>query len=177
MKSRFIFVLCILSLVTSVFAGEQEFSKGKLFLTPQFAYYSYAPNLGLSVEYAVTDNIGIGGSCMFAFWSDEFLDVKISETLITPSAEAYYHFTNIQAEKLDFFAGLSVGYSIFSWSWDIGDTTWSDAGSSGLFLSPILGARYYLSKKLALCLKGHYSVLGSWTGIGGEIGLTFMLSK
>lgn len=177
MKSRFIFVLCILLLVTSVFAGEQEFSKGKVFLTPQFALYSFAPSLGVSVEYALTENIGIGASGMFAFWSDNYSGVKISQSLITPSAEAYYHFTNIQAEKLDFFAGLSVGYSIFSWSWDIGDTEWSDAGSSGIFISPILGARYYLSKKLAICLKGHYSVVGSWTGIGGEIGLTFVLSK
>lgn len=177
MKHQIIIVLCVLVMATTAFAGEQEFSKGKLFLTPQFAYYSYAPNLGVSVEYAVTDNIGIGGSFMLAFWSDDFAGIKISESLITPSVEAYYHFTKIQAEKFDLFAGLSIGYSIFSWSWDIGDSKWSDAGSSGIYLSPILGARYYLSKKLALCLKSHYSALGSWTGIGGEFGLTFMLRK
>ncbi|HLP61604.1 MAG TPA: hypothetical protein VK186_22380 [Candidatus Deferrimicrobium sp.] len=177
MRLRVIFTLCVLSLVTSAFAGVKEFNQGKLFLTPQFAYYSYAPNLGVSVEYAVTDNIGIGGSCMFAFWSDDFINAKISQTLITPSVEGYYHFTNIQAEKLDLFAGLSIGYSIFSWKWKYGDSTWSDAGSSGIYLSPILGARYYLAKNLIFCFKTHYSALGSWSGIGGEFGLTFLLSK
>ena len=177
MISRVIIVLFTVLMVSSVFAGEKEFGKGQLFLTPQAAYYSYAPNLGVSVEYALTENIGIGGSLMFAFWSAEAFDVKISESLITPSLEAYYHFTEIAAKKLDLFAGLSVGYSIYSYSWDISGYEWSDAGSSGLYLSPILGIRYYLTQKLAICLKSHFSALGDWSGIGGELGLTFRLGK
>jgi hypothetical protein len=177
MISRVIIVLFIVLMVSSVFAGEKEFRKGQLFLTPQAAYYYYAPNLGVSVEYAVTENIGIGGSFMLASWSAEAFDVKISESLITPSLEAYYHFKKIAAKKLDLFAGLSVGYSIYSYSWDISGIEWIDAGSSGLYLSPILGIRYYLTSKLAISLRSHYSALGDWSGMGGELGLSFKVSK
>ncbi len=177
MKTRFIIVLSILFMVSSAFAGEKEFGKGQLFLTPQFAYYSYAPNFGVSLEYGLTGNIGIGGSLMLAFWSDEAFDIKISESLITPSFDVYYHFTKVEVEKLDLFAGLSVGYSIYSYSFDIGGIEWSDAGSSGIYLSPVFGARYYLTPKLSISLRSHYSALGDWSGVGGELGLTFRLSK
>ncbi|NIM13264.1 MAG: outer membrane beta-barrel protein [Candidatus Aminicenantes bacterium] len=175
MKTRFIIVLSILVMVSSAFAGEKEFGKGQLFLTPQFAYYSYAPNFGVSLEYGLTQNIGIGGSLLFAFWSDEAFDVKISESLITPSFDIYYHFTKVEVEKLDLFAGLSVGYSIYSYSFDIGGFEWNDAGSSNIYLSPILGIKYYLTSKLAISLRSHYSALGDWSGMGGELGLSFRL--
>lgn len=177
MKTRFIIVLSILVMVSSAFAGEKKFGKGQLFLTPQFAYYSYAPNFGVSLEYGLTENIGVGGSLMLAFWSDDAFDIKISETLITPSFEVNYHFTKVEVEKLDLFAGLSVGYSIYSHSFDIWGMEWSDKGSSGIYLSPILGVRYYFTPKLAISLRSHYSALGDWSGAGGELGLTFRLSK
>lgn len=177
MISRVIIVLFIVSMVSSVFAGEKEFGKGQLFLTPQAAYYSYAPNLGVSVEYALTENIGIGGSIMLAFWSAGGGVNKFSESLITPSIDAYYHFIKVQVEKLDLFAGLSVGYSIYSLSVGIESTEYNDAGSSGIYLSPILGIRYYLTPKLALSLRSHYSALGDWSGMGGELGISFKVSK
>lgn len=177
MISRVFIVLFIVLMVSSVFAGEKEFGKGQLFLTPQATYYSYAPNLGVSVEYALTENIGIGGSLMLAFWSTGGGNSKVSESLITPSFEVYYHLTQIPIEKFDIFGCLSVGYSIYSWSWDLGDVEWGDKGSSNLYLSPIMGTRYYLTSKLAICLKFQYSALGNWTGIGGVLGLTFRLGK
>jgi hypothetical protein len=101
--------------------------------------------------------------------------VKISQTMITPSVEGYYHFTTIDVDKLDIYAGLSLGYSIYSWSWDGPGGGWADAGSSDLYLSPFVGGRYFLNKKLAINLKFIYSAIGDWGGAGGVIGLTIRL--
>lgn len=166
-------ILCLISL--SGFSGEKEFSKGSMFITPQVALYSYAPNFGASLEIALTENIGIGGSVMFAFWSEKILGVKISESLIIPSVDAYYHFTKLAVQKLDLFVGASLGFSIYSWSWDFAGDDWRDAGSSGFYLTPFFGGRYYLNDKFAICLRLNATALGDWAGIGGVLGVTIRL--
>lgn len=173
MKKRLLIGLVVVCLFSVYgFSGTAEFSKGSIFITPQVALYSYAPNFGVSLEYGMTENIGIGASVMLAFWSEDLIIAKYSQTLITPSVEGYYHFTTIDVPKLDLYAGLSLGFSIFSYSVDVGIGDWAGAGSSGLFLSPFVGGRYFLTKKLAINLKFIYSAIGDWGGAGGVIGLT-----
>lgn len=175
-KKVIIGILMVVMFFLSGFAGENEFSEGSLFLTPQIALYKYAPNFGASLEYGLTENIGIGASLMLAFWSDNLgMNGKASQTLITPSVEGYYHFTKLDAKKLDVFAGASLGYSIYSWSWDGPGGSWSDAGSSDIYLSPFVGCRYYFNKKIAAYLNLHFSVLGDRSGVGGVVGVTFRL--
>ena len=152
-----------------------EYREGALYFTPQVALYGFALNFGANLEYGLTDNIGLGGTIMFAFWSDnDFFGGRISQTLITPSAEAYYHFTQLDVDKLDLYTGAALGFSIYSFDWDIqgGD---DGMGTSGLFLSPVLGGRYYITPKIAASLKLYVSILGDWAGVGGVIGVTIVL--
>jgi hypothetical protein len=171
--------ICIMGLATVSFADDNigGFKRGDMLLTLQFGYNSDSPVFGASLEYGITENIGIGGSVMMGFWSDAILTTKFSQTLINPSLDAYYHFGPSSGNRLDIFIGLSLGYSIYSWSAENEYIVWEDSGSSGLYLSPIVGLRYYFSPKLILCAKSRYSAIGSFTGIGGEIGITFRLKK
>jgi hypothetical protein len=170
--------VCIIGLVSVAFAEESsKFRQGNILLTPQFGYNSYSPAFGASFELGLTDNIGIGGSLMFGFWSDNIMSTKLSQTIINPSLDAYYHFNRLNWANTDLFIGLSLGYSIYSWSAENDWFEWEDSGSSGLYLSPIIGIRYYFSPKLILCAKSRYSAIGSFTGIGGELGITFKLKK
>ncbi len=170
--------VCILGLVSVAFAEESsKFSQGNILLTPQFGYNSYSPAFGASIEFGLTDNIGIGGSLMLGFWSENINDNKMSLTLINPSLDAYYHFNRLNWKNADLFIGLSLGYSIFSLSTESDLSKSEDSRSSGVYLSPIIGIRYYFSPKLILCAKSRYSAIGSFTGIGGEIGITFKLKK
>jgi hypothetical protein len=169
---------CIIGLVSVAFAEESsKFSQGNILLTPQFGYNSYSPVFGASLELGLTDNIGIGGSLMLGFWSENILSTKLSQSIINPSLDAYYHFNRLNWTNADLFMGLSLGYSIYSLS---AESEWygsEDSRSSGFYLSPIVGIRYYFSPKLILCAKSRYSAIGSFTGIGGEIGITFKLKK
>ena len=165
--------LLVLGLASSASASSEEFAKGSLFLTPQVGITTYAIPFGISAEFGLTPNIGIGATAMFQLWSDEWW----SQTLINLSADAAYHFTQLDVEKLDLFAGASLGFSIYSWNWKSGYEDWFEGstGSSGLYISPFLGARYFFSPKFAASLKTYFSIIGSYAGVGGVLGVTIRL--
>ncbi len=168
MKKIFTFII-VLSLVfgMSLMAGTKEFKKGASFITGEFGFSSWATPFGASYEMAYNDNIGIGASAWMQSWSS----VGFSQTLITPSVFAQYHFTKINVKKLDVAAGVSLGYSIYSADSDLFTIT----GSSSLFLSGVLTIRYYFTDKLAVSLKETYSFLGDWSGSYAMIGVTYRL--
>jgi len=174
---RNLIMIALLTLALFATAAEPYFTKGTQVVTPQVGLNSYAIPVGVSFEYGVTENIGIAGSLMFQTWSEDLgLWGKISETIITPSVEGAYHFTDLDVDKLDVFAGLALGYSIYSYKWkdnDWGD--WGDSGSSGLYLTPFAAARYYFGRKTAVMLKIYYSPLGDFSGLGFLAGVSFKL--
>lgn len=165
MKSKFlIFILAVL-LITSFAYSADNFKKGGKYLTPQIGLNSYAIPFGASFGLAITDNIEAGGTVMAYFWSD----FGYSFTIIQPSADLFYHFTNLDL-PVDLFAGASLGFSVFS-----SDTGYSGLYKSSIFLSPFLGARYFLKDKLAISLKLYFSVLGELGGVGTLLGVTIVL--
>lgn len=172
-KTLSAFVLVFLLAFSSLLAGPKEFYKKSIYLTPQVGINSWAIPFGANVEYAVTENIGAGGTAMFWTWGGEFW----SNTLVSLSAEAAYHFTKVKAEKFDLFAGGGLGISIYSWKWKSGfeDILEGATASSGIYLQPFAGARYYFSPKIALSLRLVGALLGSWAGFGGTIGVSFNL--
>lgn len=162
-------------------SGEKEFSKGSKYVTAQLGLNSYAIPFGASLEIAITENVGIGGSVMLQFWGEDYsyfgLGYSYSSTLITPAIEAAYHFTKLKVNKLDLSVGANIGFSIYSYSWEI---EWPgiedvDVGTSGLHLSPFLNGAYYFSPKTAIKLRVYFSTVGGWTGIGGLLGIIFKL--
>ncbi len=152
-----------------LFSGTQEFSKGDKFLTGQVGLNSYAIPFGASYGMAINENVEVGGTVMLYFWSDP----GFSYTVISPSLDAMYHFTKLEAENVDLFAGASLGYSIFSVSSDYG--TYTGTFSSSLYLSPFVGGRYYFNEKTAVSLRLHFAVSGTVTGVGGLLGVTFKM--
>jgi hypothetical protein len=180
-KKAWIALVMVVFLSAGLSAGAKEFSKGSMYLTPQVGINSYAIPFGAWFEVALTENIGVGGSVMFQFWSEDLFlfdaDFGYSATLITPAVEAAYHFTKIKMEKLDLYAGAALGFSIYKVSWkdDFGgddDVT----GSSGIYLSPFAGGRYYFSEKMAVNAKVNFSAIGDFSGVGGTVGLTIRLN-
>jgi hypothetical protein len=137
-----------------------EFNKGEMYLTPQIGLNSYAVPFGANFEYAMTENIGVGGTVMMWIWSHG--------TLILPSVDAAYHFTMLDVEKLDLFAGAGLGFAIFS-------AKGGFSGSSGLYISPFVAGRYWFSEKMAVSLRVNIGLIGDWTGVGGLLGVTFRI--
>jgi hypothetical protein len=153
-------------------AGVKEFSMGKFYLTPQVGFGSWGGSIpfGANAEYALNENIGIGGTVMAQFWSEAFG----SATYIMLSVEANYHFIKLVADKIDLYVGAGLGYGLISWSYGTGYA--SGGGGSGLILEPIVGARYYFSPKMAASLRLVGSLVGGYSGIGATAGVTFILN-
>lgn len=172
-KSVIIGLLGLVILMSPVLASQKEFAKGNKFITPQLAINETTIPFGVNFEYAYTKNIGIGGTAMLWSWSNEWA----KQTLVSLSADAAYHFTKLNAEKMDIYAGGYVGFGIYSFSWKDknGDEDESGIGSSGLRIGPLVGARYYFNPKLAVNLRLDGSLTGNWSGFGATIGLTIKL--
>jgi len=171
-RKIFVAFLALAVCAGAALAGPKEYVKGKFYLTPQVGFSSWGGSVpfGVNGEYAMTENIGIGGTVMAQFWSE----ASWKTSLISLAAEANYHFTKLNAEKFDLYAGAGLGYSIVSVSYNVGYLTGSGA-ASGLNLYPILGARYWFSPKIAGSVRLSGSLLGSFTGFGAAVGVTFIL--
>ncbi len=169
MKKFLTLLLAVIFVGGFLFSGTKEFSKGDKFVTAQVGLNSYAVPFGVSYGMAMTENVEVGGTVMFLFWSDPGYSYKV----ISPSLDVMYHFTKLEAEKIDAFAGASLGYSIFSYSSDYG--YYSGTFSSSLYLSPFLGGKYYFNEKTAVSLRLYFSVVGTVTGVGGVLGVSFKM--
>lgn len=156
-------------------AGTKEFFKNGLYVTPQIGLNSWGGGIpfGANVEYAVTENIGVGGSVMLNFWSEDYW----SSTLINFNADVAYHFTKLNAEKFDLYAGGGLGYSVYSYKYKSGYEDWGGVGTSGLYIPIFVGGRYYFNPKTAVSLRLVGSLTGHWSGFGGILGVTFNLGK
>lgn len=163
MKKFLLVTLLVFILIAGVNA--EDFEEGQKFLTGQIGLNSYAIPFGGSYTMALTDNIEVGATLMVQFWGD----LGFSFTVITPSAEVYYHFTSLEL-PIDLFAGASLGYSIFS-----SNNEYIGVFASSMYLSPLIGARYFFKENLAVSLKLFFSVLGEFGGVGTLLGITYVL--
>ena len=139
------------------------FHKGDQFLTPQIGINSWAVPFGLNYERAVSENIGVGGTVMMWFWNY----FGFSSSVIVPSVEGAYHFTKLDVEKLDLFAGAGIGFAIYNSDYG--------SGSSGLYLYPFVAGRYFFKEKIGISLRLNIGVVGDWHGAGGLLGVVIRI--
>jgi hypothetical protein len=171
MKKAGVLLVVVLAITGLASATSKEFSMGHFYLTPQIGFASWGGSIpfGVNAEYAISENIGVGGSAMAQFWSDTWGSVS----WIMLSAEVNYHFIKLPVDKLDLYAGAGLGYGIYSVSYGSGFMSGA-SGASGLILEPIVGARYFFSPKMAFSLRLVGSLTGM-TGFGATVGVTFLL--
>lgn len=113
-----------------------------------FSFAGLGLPLGGGVEYGITDAIGVGGEIGFVSGGG------LTALYIGP--KGYYHFNellDIENEKLDLYAGLSIYYRHFSYS------GFSFGIGSGIYPGFHIGGRYYFSDNF-----GAYAELGNSYG-------------
>lgn len=172
-KTVIIFAIVFLITFSSAFSQSREFYKRNQTISPVLGLNSYTVPVGVNFEYGVTDHLGIGGTAMFWWWTSQYW----SNSLIGLSFDGAYHFTSLDVKNLDLFAGTGLGFSIYNYTWKDshpGDIK-GGAGSSGLYLKPFIGARYYFNPKTAVFSRLYFMFVGDWGGAGGVIGVSFKL--
>ena len=146
LKSFFVIPFALLLTFSFVFSTEKEFTRGFQFVSPLIGLNNYALPVGANFEFGLTKNIGIGGTATLWSWGEDYW----SNTLINLSVDAAYHFTDLKVKKLDLFAGGGLGISIYSWKWksEYENIYEGATASSGIYIQPYVGARYFFSQKL-----------------------------
>jgi hypothetical protein len=121
----------------------------------------------VSYEKAITDNIGVGGLVGFATKSTDLVGYKYRYTYLLFGARANYHYQFI--EKLDTYAGLTLGYNVASFKITPSYPGSTATAGGGIFLAGQIGGRYYFTENLAASLELGY-------GIGyANIGIAYKL--
>ncbi len=139
--------------------------------------------VGGSFEFFVSGHLGIGGTVMFDRWSD-YLGMfggKYVFRLFRPSFDIAYHFSPGKMDRLDLFAGTSLGYNLLWISNEIGNVYKGDLRNEP-HLAPFLGTHLRLRQNLSgfmgrlmLTLKVAWSVTGDFSGIYGAAGIAYRI--
>ncbi len=137
-------------------------------------------NFGLPVyggmEFGIGNNISVGGEITYRNHGESFSTSKWKNTYTSIAGVGNYHFNELLEipSNWDLYAGLSLGFTIFSSKWDSpgsDNMKYSGGGTSGLYLNGQIGGRYFFSDKMAVNLEfgsGNYFS-------GGKIGITVLL--
>jgi len=203
MKKAVLLLIVIFVLAFSAFALNKDdieeektgkkFAKGSMYVTGQIGIDSYVATdepfnalpfpFGASYEFALTDNIGIGGTVMFDKWSD-YLGIwggKWTFRVFKPSLDITYHFNVNEMKGLNLFTGVSLGYSILSVSNELGSDYEGELKSEPHF-APFLGLHLYFweslpgfFKNLLITSKVYWSVTGDFSGVTGAVGITYRI--
>jgi len=168
MKKLFVtFTICVLAGICAS-AQELTFLKGDkvaglgigLVSTPYRAWsgnhFNKIPLIVASFEMCILDNIindrssvGVGGLIGYtsASTKSEYSGYGWSSTYIPINIRGAFHYAFV--DNLDTYAGVLVGYNVYSWKWkDYEDTARSSSG--GLTSSLYVGARYYFTESIGV---------------------------
>lgn len=173
-KSAFFSIsLVVISLLSAARVHAQAFEAGTNVISAGFGLgsslangYTYgSQGIGLSANYergiweAGPGVISLGGYLGFKTFSynqiyaGTLYSYKWNYTII--GARGAYHFTGLNVENLDVYAGLLLSYDNLSFSSNFDIPGYNGSYNSGIALTPFAGARYYFANNL-----GVYGELG-----------------
>ncbi len=158
-------------LTTNVFA---QYKKGDKLLNLGIglnSYYSGGIPVGASFEYGVTDDISVGGSLDYLSYHYAGYANNYNFSALYVAGRGSYHFNrllNLRIEKLDIYAGLSLGYRSVSWNNGYNSSGLGNQYGSSLFLGVHAGARYYFTKTF-----GVFAELGALGSTNAKTGVAF----
>lgn len=157
----------------------QPFSKGKLYLGGALGLGSgmgYFGGVALmaNAEYAVTNEIGIGGSIGYWGYSESIsgfgVTTKVSYSIVPVIVSGAYHIP-LKVAKLDVAAGLSLGYYVVSSSVEssVAGYNYSGTSSSGIAWGVFGLVRYFVTDSVALRGKLGYGITFLEVGVDFRI--------
>ena len=172
-------LLGCLGFAGSLSATGSGFHKGSFYLGGALGLGSGLGYLGgvaliANGEYAVTDNIGIGGSIGYWGYSNEInsygYTAKYTYSIIPVIASGAYHF-NVGNPKVDLSAGVSLGYYIVNSSVEtnVAGVNYASATGSGIALGIFGVVRYFVSDRVALRGKLGYGITVVEVGVDFRI--------
>ncbi len=167
---RFLVIILVVCFAMSLSAGngDKAYEKGTKVLELSVGFSSLTTPFAVGYEHSLTDKLGLNVSALILSWGYDFGFLgDLNQTLIMPQAHLHYHFTKIKSSKLDVYVGAGAGFAVYNSDWS------DEVSSSGIFISGVVGIRYYVSKKIAIQAKETLVAIGDWDGSYTLVGVAF----
>ena len=159
-------VLLSLALVGTAFTyanAQGNLDKGNSQINAGVGFSGWGVPVYAGFDYGVTNDISLGAEASFV--SRNYVGYNFS--VIGIGVNGNYHFNEILniPEKMDFYAGVTLGYYIYNSPSGYAGTSFSGIGWGGQ-----VGFRYFFTEKFGVNLHA-----GGGTVSGGRLGVTFKL--
>ncbi len=161
-------IICSFVLFTTCLFAQSQISKGQSQFNAGFGLSSWGLPLYIGLDYGMMEDITVGGELSYRSYSDHFFGENYKHTIIGISGNGNYHFNSLLniPDNIDFYAGLNLGFYIWSSS-----SSYTGDNASRLGLGLQVGGRYYFNDKLGVNLE-----LGGGNAFAtGKLGLSFRL--
>lgn len=175
MKKKLLIVLLLGSFSLLSNAAFAQYAKGDKLLNVGIgvnSYYNGGIPFGASFEVGVTDEISVGGSLDYLSHNyGSYFGTDYRFTAVYLGARGSYHFNellNLKNDRIDIYAGLTLGYRSFTWSDSSYGTGLGNSYGSGAFLGIYAAGRYYFSEKV-----GAFLEVGAVGSTNAKLGVTF----
>jgi outer membrane immunogenic protein len=121
----------------------------------------------VGLDFGIHRDLSFGIEGSFRSYNQNYTGSRYNSSIIGLSGNMNYHFNRILEipRNWDFYAGLNLGYYIWSTS-----SNYPGNGSSGLGLGGQIGGRYYINNNFGLNLE----VGGGNAFTGGKFGISYI---
>ncbi len=170
--------ICLVSILLFMgifsLSAQSRITKDEMQINAGFGFSNTGLPVYAGLDYAIHQDITIGGQLIYKHYKDKFkfeeISYKYNLNMFGLLINANYHFNTLIhiPDPWDVYAGINIGYVTVSSS---GDYHGNISSSTGLSFQ--IGARYFFSEQwgVNLELMGGNDVVGS----GGRIGITYKL--
>jgi len=161
-------LVLILVLFSSYGFSQSPLAESKTQLNIGVGFSGWGIPFYIGLDYSVHPDITIGGEFSYRAYRENWKSEYYNHSVMGFSGNANYHFNTVLniPQKWDFYAGLNLGF--FVWS---SPKNYYGNHNSGLGIGGQIGGRYYLSEKIGLNLEFG----GGNAFSGGKFGLSFKL--
>ncbi len=162
-KINFLILLIAFGVTTSFAQG--TLGKGGKQLNAGVGFSNFGVPIYVGLDFGVHESVTIGPRISYRTHSETFSGTKFKNNLTVIGFNGNYHFNQLLElpGEWDLYAGLTLGYYIWST-----ETDYAGANASGIGLDGQVGARYFFSDNFGLNLE-----FGGGTGNGGSFGITY----
>lgn len=151
---------------TLVMSAQNPLSKGQLQLNAGLGFSNWGLPVYVGLDYGIHEDISVGGEICFHSYREKWDGYTYKHNIFGFAVNGNYHFNRLLniPSNWDFYAGLNIGFNVWSSPSDYPGTY-----NSGLGLGAQIGGRYFFNDKFGVNLE----LGGGNAASGGRFGISY----
>ncbi|GAB1468890.1 hypothetical protein MASR2M64_16530 [Candidatus Cloacimonadota bacterium] len=163
-----VFLVVALVLTVGIVSAQNPLAQGQNQINAGLGFSSWGVPVYVGFDHGISNDISLGGEISYNSYTENYGNKDYKHSIIGFSGNGNYHFNRVLniPSDWDFYAGLNVGFYVWS-----SPKEYNGSNSSGLGLGGQLGGRYYLTDKLGVNLEFG----GGNAFSGGKLGISYKM--